>query len=391
MFSPSPLRASPSLLCVWHEEGSRLSPALTCAPLHVRQPPHGQLLSVVGLAGIAGRRPDALVAQSPQVSHSQLLTAAVAPELPADPLVKLLGEGLGQDTGRTAQAGASPSPASTRLLSHAPCRQRRPTEGQATGDRLNDLQCRQRLWAQFWSPPHSEGSPSMVWDPRPFKLAPDPQVLGHSGQERQGSWQRPREKGSGPTATQAAPPHRGRRGVCGRVQHQNGKLWIKKSVWLFLGSPGQHCINALGVILTTALLKAALCPKMRRESNSRSHDLRVHVLLESGVHAHTGTHVHKHTCPSPAPSPGPWPQGTTVLPRPAGPQAPWPWCCCSHHTPPHRPCSAPPPQSRQRRIGPGSRGCRSAEGQWSPRGRGRGPSWQSPSRPWNARSGWSGR
>lgn len=87
----------------------RACPVLTCVPLHVRQPPHGQLLGVVGLAGVAGRRPDALVAQPPQVGHVQLLAATVAPQLPADPRVQLLGEGLGRNT--PSDGSGSPSPA----------------------------------------------------------------------------------------------------------------------------------------------------------------------------------------------------------------------------------------------------------------------------------------
>lgn len=77
-------------------------PTLTCELLHVCELPHGQLLGVVGLAGVAGRRPDALKAQPPKVSHGQLLAATVAPQLLAHPLVQLLSEGLGPR--HTAQA-----------------------------------------------------------------------------------------------------------------------------------------------------------------------------------------------------------------------------------------------------------------------------------------------
>ena len=153
MFSPSPLHASPSLLCVSPEEDARPSPALTCALLHVRQPPHGQLLSVVRLAGIAGRWPDALVAQSPQVSHSQLLTTTVTPQLPADPLVQLLSEGLGPGHGtHTSGRGGSPSPAS--ILPAIPLALQAGKIRRGTSDsRQSQLICSvtSGSGAQFWS------------------------------------------------------------------------------------------------------------------------------------------------------------------------------------------------------------------------------------------------
>ena len=108
----------------------RACPALTCVPLHVRQPPHGQLLGVVGLAGVAGRRPDALVAQPPQVGHGQLLVAAVAPQLPADPCVQLLGKGLGRNT--WSDGGGSPSPALPPAL--RPARKSTSLTGQQAGE-----------------------------------------------------------------------------------------------------------------------------------------------------------------------------------------------------------------------------------------------------------------
>ena len=153
MFSPSPLHASPSLLCVSPEEDSCPSPALTCALLHVRQPPHGQLLSVVRLAGIAGRRPDALVAQSPQVSHSQLLTTRVTPQLPADLLVQLLSEGLGPGHGtHSSGRGGSPSPAS--ILPAIPLALQAGKIRRGTSDsRQSQLICSvtSGSGAQFWS------------------------------------------------------------------------------------------------------------------------------------------------------------------------------------------------------------------------------------------------
>lgn len=73
--------------------------ARTCALLDVCQFPHGELLGVVGLAGVAGSRADAPIAQPSQVRDAQLLAAAVGPELPADSLVELLRKGLERRTG----------------------------------------------------------------------------------------------------------------------------------------------------------------------------------------------------------------------------------------------------------------------------------------------------
>lgn len=81
----------------------------TCALFHVGELPHGELLAVVRLAGVAGGRADAFVAQPPQVHNIQLLTAAVRPQLPADPLVELLRKGL-QPRTRCAWAAVLPQP-----------------------------------------------------------------------------------------------------------------------------------------------------------------------------------------------------------------------------------------------------------------------------------------
>lgn len=72
--------------------------ARTCALLNVGQLPHGELLGVVGLAGVAGRRADAPIAQSSQVGDIQLLAATVGPQLSAHPLVELLRKGLAPRT-----------------------------------------------------------------------------------------------------------------------------------------------------------------------------------------------------------------------------------------------------------------------------------------------------
>lgn len=74
--------------------GVHLLLAHTCALFNVRQFPHGELLSVVRLARVAGSWADALITKPAQVCDSQLLAAAVAPQLSADPLVELLCKGL---------------------------------------------------------------------------------------------------------------------------------------------------------------------------------------------------------------------------------------------------------------------------------------------------------
>lgn len=66
----------------------------TCGLLNVGQSPHGELLSMVRLAGIAGCWPDALIPESAQVCHTQLLTPTVSPQFSANSLMELLGKGL---------------------------------------------------------------------------------------------------------------------------------------------------------------------------------------------------------------------------------------------------------------------------------------------------------
>lgn len=83
--------------------------ARTCALLNVGQFPHGELLGVVGLAGVAGRRADAPIAQPSQVGDIQLLAATVGPQLSAHPLVELLRKGLAPRT-RGGGSGRGQSP-----------------------------------------------------------------------------------------------------------------------------------------------------------------------------------------------------------------------------------------------------------------------------------------
>lgn len=54
----------------------------------------------------------------------------------------------------------------------------------------------------------------------------------------------------------------------------------------------ETCIKALGAVPTTVLLKAALCPKMRLESNSRIQDLSARVVRARSTHAHTCINTH---------------------------------------------------------------------------------------------------
>eukprot|EP00053_Salpingoeca_punica_P018065 m.175524 g.175524 ORF g.175524 m.175524 type:complete len:1311 (+) comp17350_c0_seq2:4566-8498(+) len=65
----------------------------------VHQRPHGQLLRVVGLRRVAGRRADAGVLDLQQILGVELLVLAVSPVDLAHFLVEELGEGLGQTVG----------------------------------------------------------------------------------------------------------------------------------------------------------------------------------------------------------------------------------------------------------------------------------------------------
>lgn len=90
-------------------DGARQLQERTRAALHVGQFPHGELLGVVGLAGVARSRADALVAQPAQVGGVQLLVAVVGPQLPADPLVELLRKGLQPGRGVLGQRRGTPT------------------------------------------------------------------------------------------------------------------------------------------------------------------------------------------------------------------------------------------------------------------------------------------
>lgn len=68
--------------------------ARTCRLLNVGESPHGELLSVVRLAGVAGSWTDALIAQPAQVGNIQLLTATVSPQLSANPFMELFCKSL---------------------------------------------------------------------------------------------------------------------------------------------------------------------------------------------------------------------------------------------------------------------------------------------------------
>ena len=76
-------------------KGLRSDWGLTSLFLDVCQAPHGPLLRVVGLAGVAGGGPDSLVADPVEVGRAeQLLLRAVAPHVFADAGVELLCKGL---------------------------------------------------------------------------------------------------------------------------------------------------------------------------------------------------------------------------------------------------------------------------------------------------------
>lgn len=67
---------------------------LTSLFTDLSQAPHGVLLCVVRLAGVAGRRSDALISNSVEVWRLQGLIWAVAPQVLSHTNVKLLGKGL---------------------------------------------------------------------------------------------------------------------------------------------------------------------------------------------------------------------------------------------------------------------------------------------------------
>ena len=68
--------------------------------LNVHQFPQRCLLRVIGLRGIAGRRPDALIFFGNQLLVRQRLAAGIAPELAAHPRVQMLGKGFRQAVGQ---------------------------------------------------------------------------------------------------------------------------------------------------------------------------------------------------------------------------------------------------------------------------------------------------
>ena len=130
---------------------------------------------------------------------------------------------------------------------------------------------------------------SEIWGPSNFLLTL--RFWFTVARRRGGSWQWPREKGSGPHSNIGCPTPRRKMRDLRRSPTSEREALNQKSVWFFSGSSGKHCIKALGAVPTTVLLKAALCPKMRHESNSWIQDLRVHVLLEPGAHTRTHTHA----------------------------------------------------------------------------------------------------
>lgn len=80
-------------LHVFHVDNEELK-TLTGPFTDLSQAPHGGLLCVVRLAGIAGRWSDALISNSVEVRSLQKLIGAVAPQVLSHPDMKLLGEGL---------------------------------------------------------------------------------------------------------------------------------------------------------------------------------------------------------------------------------------------------------------------------------------------------------
>src|SRR5262249_57709591 len=79
--------------------GETLVELETDPPLAIEQRKQRRLLAVVGLRGIAGRRPDAAIFLPDQLHVAERLLRGIAPEFPAHPLVQAVGEGFGEPTG----------------------------------------------------------------------------------------------------------------------------------------------------------------------------------------------------------------------------------------------------------------------------------------------------
>lgn len=98
----------------WARTGAHCLPH-TCGLLNVGQSPHGELLSVVRLAGVTRSWSDALIPEFAQVCDTQLLPTTVSPQFSANSLMQLLCKGLGtrRERGTIKQKQpVAPSPAS---------------------------------------------------------------------------------------------------------------------------------------------------------------------------------------------------------------------------------------------------------------------------------------